>query len=186
MQRIVDDLWSNGPIPRFGTHVICRLTVKFNHHRVKVIICTCFVLPIYTFKQFQTIQMKEKSNRTRALFSVLSRCRTHWSAHTQRERHDSDTVFQTTPQRMDADTQSYVKIPVLASILVNHSRLCLKLTYTAEKETRYVSVLMQSAAQIWSEFQNTHMIGTHAAPALLSIGMNDCCLSFVRDSGRRL
>ncbi len=42
---------------------------------------------------------------------------------------------------MDAYTQSYVKIPVLASILVN-SRLYLKLTYTAKNA---------SAAQIRSE-----------------------------------
>ncbi len=62
----------------------------------------------------------------------------------ERERRDSETAFQTTPQRMDTHThthtQSYVKIPVLASILVN-SRLYLKLTYTAEKEPGCVSVL---------------------------------------------
>ncbi len=54
---------------------------------------------------------------------MLSRCRTHTlkraHAERERERHDSDTAFQTMPQRMDTCTQSYVKIPVLASILVN-------------------------------------------------------------------
>ncbi len=42
------------------------------------IICMCFVLPNYTSKQFQTIHVKQKSNQdSRAVFSVLSCCRTH-------------------------------------------------------------------------------------------------------------
>ncbi len=35
VQRIIDHLRKDQS-PRFGTHVIHRLTVKFNHHRVKV------------------------------------------------------------------------------------------------------------------------------------------------------
>jgi len=38
VQQIVFDLYSLGPIVLF--------TAKINHHRVKFIICTCFVLPI--------------------------------------------------------------------------------------------------------------------------------------------
>ncbi len=68
--------------PRFGTHVIHGLTDKFNHHRVKCIICTCF------------------GTRTQPLPHTLS-------ARVQREseRSDSDTVFQITPQRTDTYTK---------------------------------------------------------------------------------
>ncbi len=89
--------------PRFGTHVIRGLTDKFN--RVKV----------YHLHALR--------------FCAQPLPRTLKRAHAERERekekHDLDTAFQTTPQRMDTyththtHTQSYVKIPVLANILVN-------------------------------------------------------------------
>ncbi len=86
--------------PRFGTHVIRGLTDKFYHHSVKV----------YNLHVFRD-----------------SAAAAHTEARTQRERErerrDSDTMFQTMPQRMDTHThthtRSYVKIPVLESILVN-------------------------------------------------------------------
>ncbi len=110
--------------PRFGTHVIHGLTDKFNYQRVKVYHLHVFRDSHYVF---------------------CAQPLPHTLKHTRRERERERGVIQTPPQRMDTHahthtyTQSYVKIPVLASILVN-SWLCLKLTYTAEKETGCVSV----------------------------------------------
>ncbi len=75
--------------PRFGTHVIHGLTVKLNHHRVKLYHLQAFYLASFP------IQAKEKM-----LFLPLPHTP---EVRTHRERY----------------TQSYVLIPVLASILIN-------------------------------------------------------------------
>ncbi len=78
--------------PRFGTHVIHGLTVKLNHHRVKLYHLQVFVLPVFPLKQ------KRKC--------CFYHCFTpEVRTHTERDR--------------ERDTQSYVLIPVLASILIN-------------------------------------------------------------------
>ncbi len=86
--------------PRFGTHVIRGLTDKFN--RVKV----------YHLHALR--------------FCAQPLPRTLKRAHAERERekekHDLDTAFQTRLNGwIHTHTQSYVKIPVLANILVTQS-----------------------------------------------------------------
>ncbi len=109
--------------PRFGTHVIHGLIDTFNYHRMKV----------YHLHAFRD---------SRSVFCALPLPHTLKRAHAERERRDSDTAFQTTPQRMDTHTHTHkviFKYPI-GKYFGKHSRLCLKLKYTAEKETRCVSV----------------------------------------------
>ncbi len=112
-----DRRWSvicTDQIPRFGTHAIRGLTVKFNHHRVKVILCSCFVLPIYPFKPFYTIQAEE--NVCTVFFTAAVHTR---SEHTQREREretrfrlrDSHRFIPLTSVWMETYTQVMFKYP---------------------------------------------------------------------------
>ncbi len=93
--------------PLFGTHVIHGLTDKFNHHRVKV----------YNLHLFRD---------SRSVFCTQPLPHTLKHAHAERvrerERCDSDTTVSdnaSTDGYTHTHTQNYVKIPVLASILVN-------------------------------------------------------------------
>ncbi len=163
--------------PRFGTRVICELTVKFNHHIVKVYQLHVFCLanwPIQTISDHS--DEVESGLAHRFLCSAAAaRTRRERERERERERRDSDIAFQTTPQRMDAYTQSYVKIPVLASILVN-LRLYLKLTYTAENA---------SAAQIRSEISAyAYNWNSMQLPDYSPLEVNDCLLLFVGDIGK--
>ncbi len=89
--------------PRFGTHVIHGLTDKFNHLRVKV----------YHLHVFW-------DSRSRFLCSAAA---AHTEARACRERERGAIQIPRFRQhlngRIHIHTQSYVKIPVLASILVN-------------------------------------------------------------------
>ncbi len=104
--------------PRFGTHVICGLTVKFNHHRVKVYYLHVFCLASLPI---QTILNDSSKRETYALiFTAAAHTRSR-SEHTQRERGVRFTQIDSsfTSLWTETYTQSYVKIPILASILVN-------------------------------------------------------------------
>ncbi len=95
---------------RFGSHVIRGLTEKFNHQRVKV----------YHLHVFQD---------SRYIFYTQP----------QRERGviQISEAFQTTPQWTDKYTNTpkvILKYPFWQKYSGKHSRLCLKLMYTAEKE----------------------------------------------------
>ncbi len=183
--------------PRFGTHVIRRLTVKFNHHRVYNLHMFCLAKVesglanrfLCSSTHTEACTRREREREERGEERERERERERWERggeregerererrgcrereerererrerergeeereerereeererwereerererergeergererereRRERERCGSDTTFQTTPQRMDTYKQSYVKIPVLASILVN-------------------------------------------------------------------
>ncbi len=90
--------------PRLGTHVIRGLTDKFNHHRVKV-------YHLHTFRG------------SRSVFCAQPLPHTLKRAHTERESEREARFRYRVSHNASTDgcihTQSYVKIPVLASILVN-------------------------------------------------------------------
>ncbi len=90
--------------PRFGTHVIRGLTDKFNHHRVKV-------SHLYVFRD------------SRSVFCALPLPHTLKRAHAERERESERGARFRYRVSDNASTDRYihkvVKIPVLASILVN-------------------------------------------------------------------
>ncbi len=97
--RIEDDPYRPVLTVRHTCHVIRGLTDKFNHHRVKVYHLHTFCLA--------------KVELGLAHHFLRSAAATHTEARTRREieRRDSDNA--------STDTHKVVKIPVLASILVN-------------------------------------------------------------------
>ncbi len=125
--------------PRFGTHVIHGLTDKFNHHRVKVYHLHVFrdSCSVFCARPLPHTHWSTRMQRERERERVRER---EWERESEREREArfryrvSDNA--STDRYIHTHTQNYVKIPVLASILVNTvtQLLCLKLTYTAEKE----------------------------------------------------
>ncbi len=124
--------------PRFGTHVIRGLTVKFNHHRVKVYNLHVFCLanlPIQTI-------LNHSYKRERALF-FFYRCRTHPKRpHAERERGAIHTDWFLFHFSLNGHIHTKLCLNThFGKYSGKHSWLCLKWTETAEKETGCVSVL---------------------------------------------
>ncbi len=93
--------------PQFSTHVIRWLTVKFNHHRVKVYYLHMFCLanlPIQTI-----VNHSSKREYARCFFTAATPPRSR-SEQTQRER---EAGHRSIPLWTETYTQSYVKIPII-------------------------------------------------------------------------
>ncbi len=101
VQQIEDDPWSVRTSPHGSAHVM------WFHHRVKV----------YHLHAFCLAQVELGL----AHHFLRSAAAAHIEAHTRRERERERErgTIQTTPQRMETYTHKVVKMPVLASILVN-------------------------------------------------------------------
>ncbi len=109
----------------FPSNLFAFMKIQLKNMRI----CVCF---------HQLCNANKKGHQpnkvTRSGKFLCSAVAAHNEARTCREREtrDSDTAFQTTPQRTDTHTQSYVNTR-FGKYSGKHNRLCLKLTYTAEK-----------------------------------------------------
>ncbi len=66
--------------------------------------------------------------------------RAHAEREREKERRDLDAAFQTTPQRMDTYTHKVMLKYPFGKYSGKHSRLCLELKYTAEKNRMCVRI----------------------------------------------